>query len=908
MPLDKWDETLFKVENAEDHDPRYFAMLHDAVAISDDSTFEGGQTKEALAYYQYLLKLKLPNCPIQLKLTSKQSQALDQGISNLIQFNTLLEESFADGTINTEKGLDKIISQIKTYTDKTSACYLPSGYRNENTAANHFAGLKVEKLGNGNFVFSAINQGDGMRYHRIVETKGRKKKLSYQSDEFEIDLKSDNGREFLQRMLQICFDTQKKHDTKNLINTYSADDLYGLLQLYGKKIYTPNKIKQKGVTEQRTGTCTVTNTHGVARDILIDQDADFETRKRYHFTLKLHSLIAGFDAYLKGKYPHNILAWALTEFSTRLNKQYRNILTDEEMIYCSQLQAQIQQRLAEDKKVELQKKCNVSPWPQSKGTAPKYQQNIFDPEKIKTSEKTDNLRYIKYDLSVETKKAIKPQDIKDLLKYKYNDPSEFKKIYDILNSLPHCTGLDEDPFWDKVPESDIEDIFSNLYNIIKELPSSPDQSALIRARKFAIALRLYDIAAQLAPRYKKNNGFKLGYSYALALDDVYSEHYFYTDPIAYYTIKRVVKNFEQRAKNKKRIFSNAVHPDDYYKNDHINDHTIQYVMDELLTYEKRTAVGQAVCQEKRQTSCSNLEAFEYLIKHLDMAYYGDNRTRLRVLDPNVEKMIGIAATANALGKFTKTYDKNEVTGFWSFSQNRFFQEVERQKELRKFTGEIVRHLPSSITQKNSQGQYQDFSENTIYHPHDNLKNQQKELKTSWGEYSPLVKLQPYQIYLSGSLNPSSTIWEANSKQQMLYEELNEELRHIECSPHLQIQRSLTWATANLDKLHNKNIRLRIHELLFHYGKLEYAFVNQLEPTLLNLEDFLTALITYCENDAPQDTELLLWASQLAYDLRYHVEVTAKIHSLPIQDFSLPSFQRALLMQIKTRQTPICDHA
>src|SRR5207253_745994 len=96
-----------------------------------------------------------------------------------------------------------------------------------------------------------------------------------------------------------------------------------------------------------------------------------------------------------------------------------------------------------------------------------------------------------------------------------------------------------------------------------------------------------------------------------------------------------------------------------------------------------------------------------------------------------------------------------------------------------------------------------------------------------------------------------------------------------------------YAINNLDKLRNMDVRVRITELLFQYGKLDSAFANQLEITLNNLLRFLSDLLNYCREEALDDNEFLIWSVSLAHDLRYYLEVAAKLYKLPIAEATLP---------------------
>ncbi len=371
---------FFKINNVQTHDVRYFAMLNNAVAVSGDSKLEGGTVSLALAYYNYLLNIELPNCPLSLKLTNNEQQerAVKKRMANLERMNTDIEKTITTSSpgYGISYAVYDLVKYIPKYCKEEGACYLPSGYMN--LKKGHFAGLKVRKLEDGRYAFSCINHGEGIQYHRKSSISGGKTKYSYQSDEYLIDINSTEGNDFLKKIIELRFDSQKKEGTEQQTNPYSSEDLYGLLKLHGEELPL-EEIKEKSVTPQRSGTCPVTNTHAMARDSLIDNNADFNTRKRYHFVIKLRSLIAAFAEYRKpnNKYTIPIMEWALKEFSVRLNKQYRTILSDDEVIYCGQLQAQIKDRLNEDKKAAIKLKCKSKPYPSFTGDAPKSNESIF---------------------------------------------------------------------------------------------------------------------------------------------------------------------------------------------------------------------------------------------------------------------------------------------------------------------------------------------------------------------------------------------------------------------------------------------------------------------------------------------------------------------------------------------------
>lgn len=1009
---------LFIIEKRkEKHDPRYFVMLNASVAVSGDEKYEGGDGFDSARYYHDLLNIEIPNLPASLQLigegplqlTNDEFAALNKGIKQLKEIAEYLklENRWGTSKIFTDTGLKELLNKIDSIADANNGiCYLPSGYTGD---PGHYVTLKMRRLPNGHYAFSMINQGEGMQFHRLLGFSGGKEKRSYQSEEYEVDLRSKDGQDVFKKILELNYTAQQsKSDPNELLSGYSSDDLYGHMKLGQKEIPLTEKLDEKAVTSQRTGSCTVTNMHATGKDILMDHDVDFKKRKHYHFVLKLRSIIAAYNDYCNGEMPRNVLAWALNEFSTRLNKNYGDILTAEDIIFCGELKNLIHKHLKEDEAEELKRKCEHVSFPEATAPAPAT-------IKLKNKEKQNAPPPAEEKAQIETKEALKitPENIWNIIR-NFPVPSPFPLLYDFFNALPHCSGEAKDAFWDKVPEFDVQLILDKLFYIAEKLSSDNNLPSQERVRTFALALMLYDIAAQLAPRYKHQfyGGFKLGDRYAFGLDDVYSEQTFYTDPVAYQTVKRVVNNFAKRSQGKERVFTNAVNYDD---NKH--DQTIKYVIQDLLTPQQRRELEEA----KKKTEKSNHDnftdeqLFDFLVKDIDRKYLGeyndgnykDSHHDISFLDPVVIKMIGIAATAHALGEHKKTYNKIELsddnvlnagpTKIYTFAETRFQHEVMRDIKLQKLS--VTRHLPpiektntdATNTSSATQAEFSVFDENTIYHPHDDLTYMQElNLNFDWNMSKPSARMQPYQFYLSGSLNPDAKIWFPQSKKRLIYEGLNTALRQIECSPNLQIQRTLAFITNNIDKLELPEIRDRVNELLFQYGKLEHAIANQFTLSVANMDQMLTVALKHCkeipqpkydlvrshsnpqddakynpdqlklinnsgyilfadtlyfvdkakrtcdathlspealtklkqslrpeydvartlnndelrtiqeisQHNIPEDHEFLTWAARLSMDLRNQMEVTAKLHQLPIEDYSLPDFQPILLTTLQ----------
>ena len=525
------------------HQVRYFAMLNNAVAI-EGTEYEGGLNSKAIAYYEDLLNLELPHCPVNLNIGLKKTAILKQKLADLKEVTLLLENHYKQVLGNkishdSSKLVNEVLRHIEKASIETGVCYFPSGWRNND--GGHYATLKLRRLANGHYALSLLNHGGGMEYHRRLSQSGSKQKRCYQSNEYEVDLTSENGRLLLQYLIGLMHDLDRKKYGQDKINPYSEKDLYGLLETYGQALETLDKLREKSATPQRTGTCTITNIHAAMRDTLIDNDADLKTRKRYHFVIKLRSLMVGFYNYRYNQWPRNLLEWALKEFSVRLNKHYDHILTDEEMLYCGKLQEEIQEWLNADKKQELAQLCAPQEWPMFSDQAPiGNQQLVFnEPKRILEA----GLPPQDYSATEDPKPSnFTPETITKILQEAVNVDSSldkqgtsFKKMYDLMHALPHTTGLEQDPFWDKVPEDQLPLIIDSLYVLISKLKAESTSSDVHFSRSMVLAFIAYDIAAQIAPRCQV---FNLNKKYAFGLDDVFSEHYFYQDPIVYiYSLK-----------------------------------------------------------------------------------------------------------------------------------------------------------------------------------------------------------------------------------------------------------------------------------------------------------------------------------------------------------------------------------
>lgn len=853
-------DSVFFIENPESHEPCYFAMLNNAVALAGTS-LEGGKLACAIAYYRYLLHVKLPNCPLDFNLSQQQVQALKKGMANLVVMNDILlvMAQIMGGDEFMQQLLQTMDEQIKD----AGVCYLPCGWVGKPGEAGHFAGLKCRRLENGHYALSIINKGEGARYHAQIILRQRNKCI-YQSHEYEVDLHSKNGHQLLQHLLELLYDANNRLEDENT-NAYSADDLYGLLKIVGKELPLKDKLNEKIASYQRAGTCTVTNLHAIAQDILVDHGADAKACKRYQFVVKLKSIITEYDDYLKGKCPHNVMDWALREFAVRMSKEFRHNLSEEEMIWCGNVLAEIRKKLAWDTKNNIRKKIAATPFPKTQGYVV-WQKDLLQDSNV-AERKIEQIKEVKRK-KLEKIRQPDPEEVLSFLK-----KADKANLFEKLNVLPHASGIARDPYWSKVPVEDIPEIYKTLASITCDLDSaSPPQKAKI----FSTLLIAYDIAAQLSFNFKELkliNIFRT--SYTPALDDIYSEQTFYTDPEVYYTVKRIASNFDLRNMGKKRIFSNSVSLDNQH------DATIQYLIREILGEAERNKIVSLLRRESasNQKEFTDQELFGFIMKKPHHHLHA-NVITLMHLSRNVHclrgrhEYIGMDIHPLYLEKKDEEHGKT-----WVFEPGSNYHSTLSRKE--KFHTLKTANLIPEMNKE--QGiLHQDFSENILYSSQHDLKIVDK-------------KLRPWQTELSGSLKPDSKEWIERTAQSR---EIDEELRHIECTPSLQISRILAYASKHPEKLQHSFVRERINQMLFEYGKLDNALGYHTEATIFNMQQFFNTIIRYCETEAKADDELLIWAATLSHYLCSWLEVAASIYDFSVDNLKLPQFRQVLLKRIQ----------
>lgn len=913
--------------NQSGHLIKYFAMLHNAAALQDDEELEGGLAAEAIGYYLYLLNICQQEIPKSFALPfEKEIQAEMQRLYDMcLVFNDLNEKK----QLLAQEELKKVIENIKQQCDNYGHCYLPIGYMGHN--GGHFLGIKIRKMANGEYAFSTINHGDGIQFHlqTSISIKGTRKKYSYQSHEYSIDIHSEEGHKILKYLLQVMFDPNLADMKKSHINAYGSLDIYGLLKLYGKeKILDINDAQaNKSVTPQRSGTCPMTNTHAVARDILVSHQADLNTKKRYHFVIKLRSLIDGYDRYRKGECSLVVFEWALNEFSVRLNKYYRNILSEEESIYCAKLQNSMKMFIEDAKAAIMANKTRIAPVPEMQMSVSNFSKpNLASLEShaVNPSISAANNTAAMDDL---LNGNIRVDNIASSIKMMLSSQQSLDTIYFFLTNLAPCSGEDKDSYWDKLKTSDIAiliDQFASIADYLKSITNKyiTDEQ---KAKSCVVALVMYDIAAQILPRL---DVYKLGNEYTLGLDDIYSQQSIFSNPLDYIKIKNIAHNFAKRAQGKKTIFSNVLNKDEGN-----TDKTIHYVLYDLCDEKSRKQLLERVKKEhpeKNDTNVTDSDLFKCWLKYNDT------------------NILKLSSLAHHGGLSTATYepyidihgDTKEYNSRWCFTQTPYLLQLLRQSERlprdRKRDFEQLKDLKSRIDNneiasdqlegakhyllyleqkilkkddtsklyklpdRNSLQHLDhfDYAENSVFIPYDRMQEIENQSKNKRSR-----SYRPFETQLTGSLHPwhekMNHPWDIKSENLQTYIELNEQFRLLECSPHFQVIKTLYWIKNNSTYLNNMIVRDRLNQLIFHYGKFDLAFSNHPDEVLHSIEAIYSLVTNITKGRSKHwDSDVSIWYLNLIQKLHEYVITSSAEYNISLEKYRYLNIRDILLNQIQ----------
>lgn len=903
---------------------KYFAMLHNAAALEGDKELEGGRGEQAIGYYVYLLNLDLPDIPKSFALPFEKNVMAE--MQRFYETCLLIDNLAANKQLFTKAGIHNVIKRIAEQCDTYGYCYLPLGFRA--VEAGHFLGVKVRKTADGKYAFSCINQGDGSEYHLQTSVSGTKLKNSYQSNEFLIDLNCDEGFEFFKYLVEVAHNPNIIEMEKSHINPYGSLDVYGLLKLSGEEqvLDLAEAQENKSVISQRSGTCPMTNTHAVARDVLVSNHADFNTRKRYHFILKLRSLIDGFARYNAGECSLPIFEWALNEFSVRLNKYYQNILSDEELLYCANLQNKMKIRINDDKANTIARNSRAVPLPEIENNIASF--NKPDLESLESitvgSSKKSAGNTVLMDSLFSSATPV------DQLKYAINmlmspDYRSLDKIYLFLTNLPACTGENQDPYWDNMNTNDIATVIDQFVSIADYLNgiTNDNISDEQKAKACLIALIMYDILAQLLPRM---NEFKLGNEYTLGLDDIYSQQYHFNNPTDYFKIKKIANNFAKRAHGKKIIFSNVIN-----REEDNPDKTMHYVLYVLNDEAFRLKLLEGVKKEhpgKKDSEVKDGELFEHCIRN-----YNSNILKLSSLAHHAglstntyEAYTDVYGNTDEFRNrwcFTKTsylaqilrkseripdhiksdikraneikyrFAHNEMTPAQFEERKGFFAYVDKEMLIKDATSKLFR-LPDRNTFNNLD--HHDYSENSIFIPYDKMQAMENASKHITSGLH-----RPFGARLTGSIHPwneqRSFPWNIKPENLQNYIELNEHFRLLECSPHYQVIKALHWIKHNSKYLNDEIVRTRLDQLIFEYGKFDLAFATNPEETLLSIQS-VYSMAKNILSEQENNMDACIWYLNLIQKLREHVMVCAAQYNFSLKDYQCLDIREILLNRIK----------
>jgi hypothetical protein len=862
------------------HDAKCFVMLHCSSAIRD-TEWEGAKPLQALEYYRALLRL--PDHALDLGISPAALKTIQETLEELIYFFQLYKTASPE----------EMIQQIQARCSAKGVCYLPSGFSGEKVG--HFAVLKITPLADGCFACSMLDQGAGMKFHRLISINGDKLKRDYQSREYAIDFAKPSGKEFLEKIMTIATDRKIYElpliDKQKPIVDYSEDDLYGALECYGKKLPANPITESKGVTPLRAGACTVTNTKCVERDVLATQHGtDLKTIKRVHFVIKQSSLIEAYKSYLRGTCELKHLEWALREYYVRIGKRYPETLSDADLQASIEIGEIIYQRLTEDKRKMIQEKSTAKPLPPLQGEWKKARRQVLA---IATESKSISIvnSVQKEELKAEPKLDTNGCTAHTVVAYLNQAVQYFAipsgklglmELRKFMHSLAAPTGNKEDAYWDSVSEEDAKIIIEKL-SLLIQYPVTLN----CKTYRFEMALIAYDIAAQLAPRIPE---LKLENKYVPTLDDIYSSESFYVDAIGYHTIHKIVHNFIKRGIEKEPILGNAVDIDP-------TNVTKNYVMKILLTADKKTEAMNRLKQElgNPREELSDEQLFQALIE--DSVGEGGRARKFYSKDflgTTFCHLMAIAGTAHARGDLTSSYvkgcylyNRRGIKGNL-FDKSKFHHEFwVSQKEYHKFS-DVYAYFPKTILAQNNGRLHADFAENTIYHPLDHLNY----LRANKPD---LMAFGPYQINASGTFSEARDIRSPTSNliENMLTEkqdELDEELRSIECAPSLRAQNALEWAQAHVDDLVYQSVRARIFNLLFGYNQLDNALATTPHDMVLLITHFLQVGFEFYHHL----NATFFWLCDIQAHLKHYVEVSAQLYHFDPQATEWPDVRRLLI--------------
>lgn len=884
MPIEV--DNLLNGQTRLTHDDKCFAMLHCAVIIAE-SHFEGAPIYKPLEYFQNVLALDFAYYQLPLVISNSEQEAARSALKDLDDFRKLFKEfNFSSkDEIDNSNQLKQVISEIMSRLEKQKTCYLPSGWLKKD--GGHFVTLKVERHGDeGKLILcQLLNRGAGCELHRPHKQGKHKLKREVASDTYLIDLDSKLGAFFLLSILRMQVNLPDQE-----LRPFSETELYGLLIQCGKPYERKNKAFVHSATPQRTGTCSVTNTLEAAKDALVNlHDTEAEKRsalRRFQIVIKTITLIEAYLAFRQNKCDADLMHWAMREFHVRLNKQHDITISNDELIELTKLSQALQNQLDQAASERIKAAC--APWlmPQFHvkwQTKPVSQATSASK---KANESNRSLESSNSQISTNIRASILPNEVATYIRTAVTcngmfDPTckelrvRCMAMRAFMHSLPIPSGQEEDKFWDALTSEDTLEIFNNLATLIginsnlfgKIKSDREDDSPHLKLFCFENILIAYDIMAQIAMNLPI---LEFRGEYALGLDPIHHQADFFFNPESYLTIKNIEQRFATRCTGKRVIFPSLVN---YRK----NDDTLYYLENWL---NPRRCQNLEQHFKLKQDSDSKQTIIKRLLNGRDHSYVTKTSSLFaRSIEKNpafeIESIVVASTLTHSLG--TMKLDQLNKVGYWvdqaCLDSTRWYAPCTPILNLEKISQAIknpkiseydrntvfniqLSQLPKNMTPTST---FSSVDENTVFSisSRPNSKNRETELCIFQPE--PCGTIFPFK-------SPASRF------DQTMRDAFDQDMRQIECTPQLQVQRILIWATKNIEYLHKANER--ISELLFSYGKLDFALQTNRNDVLSLMYNFLIRGIKHYSRNNARDIFTTIWLCQLHHHLKSYAQLFA----------------------------------
>lgn len=874
-----------------------FALLHCDSKINSSQFLDehGASQLEIFTYWKNILSAE--NFPIRHNLNYSDFLALVQAVEDLIFFNEKIENGAP---------AENIIKNINDRTVSKKTVYLPSGWHN--AAGGHYATLKVVNMADEKLKMNVniLNQGAGQQFHRPLLIEDYKKKFDYCSITYNI---SGNfvPYYFFQQIINL-------QDKKILLKKYKdtapldENDLYALLPLCGEPVTYPlneNYIKKHAVTSQRTGTCMSTNTCTVFRDVLFSRGVSVAAFKRFQFSCKFLSLIETFKGFKKFcEQPQDINLFlkqdlgadavfslfhtAIHELNVGALKIYPNILDSSELLLVQQTTLLMNNYLEQKEQEYEGKKNAINLLPSVEGFIPlpatrQIGTKPFFPRQATSLHSTTQAPTSPIFSEIEIKKCP-PHLMKEYLQegVNYFVNEQKKSPYDLILchtfmlSLPRPSGKQEDEYWDRVDEKDILEIVINLNKISKEFVLI--NLSISKSYQNDIHLMAYDIAAQLAPRSLILN---LNNKYSFALDNIYIDNYKFCDAESYFLTKQVLRNFESRCKDKKKIFSHIVS----LKSSDTYDHTKKYVMENFLTKSDK----QKITLNYKPSVYSPYSDEEMLTDLLRGAFTLSNKEKKCFALHDFVSLSNLAyKSRDQYSSESVVYKTYLVCRRYS---NQFF--AYRAGLCSNFQNSKA-HIPFCISLDTSRKySLTPDIENSSFLPSFLKNNTSQAVLDPIGSYRKDYKKK----------------WRKKFKDSVFPAWVDEDFRSIESSPGTQVLKSLEWAQFHIEQLNSEEIRHRIFCFLFEFGKIQKAIKK-------NPREFLDLFLCFQKKVIdfyiPSDNlYVIFWLNLVSNYIKSHLILSPQAEesfysSIPkeinMRDLLIPLFEK-----FPEKKTKIAQH-